>query len=597
MNVSLQTFIWLTLTLVAVLTAGCGSLPVATPASAALVTTEPTAAVPPTPTPTAPPSPAPEPASTPTPAPTTGHDDVPMVEIPAGEFIMGLPLEEAETLRVRWLAEYDQPNTDIDFHRSSPRLTAYLDTFKIDKLEVTNARYQTCVVASVCREAAAFAPDRSDYPIYVPYAWAQDYCQWVGKRLPTEAEWEKAARGTDSRLFPWGDEWQADRVALEISPVGSHPKDVSPYGVLDMAGNIDEWTQSPLIAYPGHANPKLFNAELPVERGALGYKASLWAGALTTMRGYGADLAGFRCVAGGKPLSVAEVVVSYEPMVPPPPPAATVVDLSQMVEIPAGPFLRGVDEQNMETYMRAYLKYHFVNQNLTMADIEQNYVNARPQQSVYLDRYYIDRFPVTAAEFVAFLNGLDEVRWSCGGWRCVDRGADEIGYKNKKYVTDYESYPIPAATWDGARAYCMWRGKRLPTEAEWEKAARGTDGRLYPWGNEWDPRVREHKAPGGLSKDPIGSKPYLASPYGVEDLIGITTPGEWVADWYAEDYYGQADSTHNPQGPTAGEKKILRGNIATQDLGIPLRFSISPILEIYGGLSTGAFRCAYTTNP
>jgi formylglycine-generating enzyme required for sulfatase activity len=129
-----------------------------------------------------------------------------MVEIPAGEFIMGLTLKQAETLRLRWLAEYDQPNTDIDFHRSSPQLTVYLDTFKIDKLEVTHARYEACVTAGVCQPADELGLTEANNPLYVFYAQAQDYCRWVGKRLPTEAEWEKAARGTDGRLYPWGNE-------------------------------------------------------------------------------------------------------------------------------------------------------------------------------------------------------------------------------------------------------------------------------------------------------------------------------------------------------------------------------------------------------
>jgi formylglycine-generating enzyme required for sulfatase activity len=519
-----------------------------------------------------------------------------MIEIPAGEFIMGLTLEQAETLRLRWLEKYNQPNSDIDFHRSSPQLIVHLDTFKIDKLEVTHAQYQACVIAEICQPEADFGKAAMDEPVYVFYNQAQQYCQWVGKRLPTEAEWEKAARGTDGRLFPWGDEWDTDRVALELSPVGSHPKDSSPYGVLDMAGNIGEWTQSPLVAYPGHANPTLFNEELPVERGALDYEASLWAGALTADRSYGADVAGFRCVAGGEPLPVAEAVMNYEPMVAPPSPTATVVDLSQMVEIPPGTFLRGVDEQNLETFLRHYNQ----TQKLTMTEAKKFYSNAMPQQSVYLDKYYIDRFPVTVAEFVEFLNALGEHRWSCEGWRCADVNEinvydpsrpDEINYENKKYVAIYENYPVPLATWQGAHAYCAWRGKRLPTEAEWEKAARGTDGRLYPWGNEFDPRVRENSRP-TLSKNPIGSKPYLASPYGVEDVIGISSTGEWVADWYAEDYYNQVDSTRNPQGPE-GEEKVRRGGNRAVTAGIPDRDHVHPLFEISGTPTTAAFRCVY----
>lgn len=509
---------------------------------------------------------------------------------------MGLTLEQAETLRVRWLAEYDQPNTDIDFHRSSPQLTASLDTFKIDKLEVTNARYKACVTAGVCQPVPEAGPGAEDEPVYAFYSEAQHYCQWVGKRLPTEAEWEKAARGTDGRLFPWGDEWDKDRVALEISPVGSHPKDNSPYGVLDMAGNIGEWTQSPLVAYPGHVNPTLFNAELPVERGALAYKESLWAGALTADRSYGADVAGFRCVVGGKPLPVAEVVVSYEPMVGPPPPTATGVDLSQMIEIPAGPFLRGVDEQNLKTFVHEY------GQDLTLAKAQELFTNAMPQQSVNLARYYIDRFPVTNAQFVAFLNVRGNHRWSCGGWRCADVDEVEadpsrpgyISYENKRYSVkqDWGNYPVTVATWNGAQAYCAWQGKRLPTEAEWEKAARGTDGRLYPWGNEFDPRANKHERSNAFGTDPIGSKPFLASPYEVQDLIGFSLYGEWVADWYAEDYYTRADSTDNPQGPAEGKEKVRRGGIPIA--GIPFREHAAIIHEIAGSLTKSAFRCVYT---
>jgi formylglycine-generating enzyme required for sulfatase activity len=396
--------------------------------------------------------------------------------------------------------------------------------------------------------------------------------------------------------------------------VGSHPEDVSPYGVLDMAGNLGEWTQSPLVAYPGHVNPRLlFNPELRVERGALAYQKTLWAGALTMTRAWGADLAGFRCVAGDEPQWVAEVVVSYEPMVPPPPPTATAVDVSEMVEIPAGEFLRGVDEQNIETYLREYSRYRFVNQEMTKDIVEHAYADARPQRSVYLDRYYIDRYPVTTAEFVEFLKVLGEHRWSCGGWRCAGFGGGEIGIDQGQYValTRYETYPIPSATWQGAQAYCAWQGKRLPTEVEWEKAARGTDGRLYPWGNEWDPRVREH-AKMIAAKDPIGSKPYLASPYGVEDLLGVSASGEWVADWYAEDYYNRPDSTHNPQGATELDERFkdesLDADSALQlletaekvrrgrgtDWGIPVRYHVKPMSEIYGGLITAEFRCVYT---
>lgn len=525
----------------------------------------------------------PTPSST-SPTPSAGPDDVPMAEIPAGEFIMGLTLEQATSLRERWQTDYGQPGASITFDNASPQLTIDLPSFKIDKVEVTKARYAPCVSAGVCQDIGPVPPEEADKPVIVPAKWAQTYCQWVGKRLPTEAEWEKAARGSDGRIFPWGDAWEAGRVGTKISAVGSHPQDSSPYGVLDMAGNASEWTLSPYEAYPGHPLPALFAPEEQTVRGTL-LSEPLWAGAVTANRARGLT-SGFRCLAGSEPVSVAEAVIAYEPIPPLALPTATTVELSEMVEIPAGSFLRGVDEQS-----------------LTTDEDRRIYHDAIPQQSVYLDRYYIDRFPVTTIQYIAFLNVLGQHRWACGGWHCAnvyEGGYDPsrlgyIKYENKQYSLDDEDladFPV-IVTWYGAQAYCTWQGKRLPTEAEWEKAARGTDGRLYPWGNELDARAQEHKNPFASTHDPIGAKPFLASPYGVQDLIGISSYGEWVADWYAEDYYARVDSTNNPQGPPEGKEKVRRGETGTIYVGIPYRAHAYAIIELAGSLSASVFRCAY----
>jgi formylglycine-generating enzyme required for sulfatase activity len=265
-----------------------------------------------------------------------------------------------------------------------------------------------------------------------------------------------------------------------------------------------------------------------------------------------------------------------------PAPTATAVDLSRMVEIPAGEFLRGVDEASLPP------------------ELFRLYSDAMPQRPVYLDRYYIDRHPVTKAEFAEFLNATGHHRWSCGGWHCANvfEGPIDIPLGSNILLKDdryrgEKGYPVKDATWNGAQAYCQWQGKRLPTEAEWEKAARGIDGRWYPWGDELDPRMNEHER-GGASRDPIGSKPYLASPYGVEDLLGPLLHGEWVADWYAADYYGQAGSTDNPQGPAEGEEKVTRG---WRGISVPIRKHSQPVNQVYGSLPIGGFRCAYTPPP
>jgi len=153
------------------------------------------------------------------------------------------------------------PSTDPYFWGAEgPQHTVYLDAFWIYRTEVTNGMYQACVQEHACPRPAQIHsstrslyygnPSYNDYPvIYVSWIHAASFCRWAGGRLPTEAEWEKAARGIDSRLFPWGNENPTEgRVNYKSStyqdtaPVGSFPSGASPFGVMDMAGNVWEWT-------------------------------------------------------------------------------------------------------------------------------------------------------------------------------------------------------------------------------------------------------------------------------------------------------------------------------------------------------------------
>ena len=154
--------------------------------------------------------------------------------------------------------------------KPSPHSTAVtLDSFWVDRTEVTNAQYALCVADGACRESRLAdnpAYNGDDYPVAgIPWQDAQDYCAWAGGRLPTEAEWEYAARGSEGYTYPWGDEFDCaggnfwdktsgcDDGFPEPAPVGSFPEGISWCGALDMAGNVWEWVADAYGTYPAEA--------------------------------------------------------------------------------------------------------------------------------------------------------------------------------------------------------------------------------------------------------------------------------------------------------------------------------------------------------
>ncbi len=182
-----------------------------------------------------------------------------------------------------------------------------------------------------------------------------------------------------------------------------------------------------------------------------------------------------------------------------------------------------------------------------------------PVHKVFLNEYWIDRYEVSSEEFARFLNDKqkDVVRY-------IDLGpAVMVENRDGSYQPrdGYSSYPVNRVSWFGADAFCRWKGKRLPTEAEWEKAARGEDQRIFPWGNDYPHNDfvtfrRKFSKLKFEALEPVDSMERGQSPYGLHHMAGNVW--EWVADWY-EDHYYQDSPRENPQGPETGISKVLRG--------------------------------------
>lgn len=212
----------------------------------------------------------------------------------------------------------------------------------------------------------------------------------------------------------------------------------------------------------------------------------------------------------------------------------------------------------------------------TMGD-NQGEFSEKPAHRVYLDAYYMDKYEVTVGMYAVFLRATGSAPPLL--WVFMNQA-------------QHEKRPVVNVDWADAATYCKWAGKRLPTEAEWEKAARGTDGRTYPWGN--DPPTRLHVNFGKSAWDnhgalvPVGTLDDGKSPYGIYDMAGNVW--EWVSDWSDANYYKNSPA-QNPKGPTGGEYKVLRGG-AWDDDPQHLRSAYRNLSRPTHRMDDRGFRCA-----
>ena len=237
----------------------------------------------------------------------------------------------------------------------------------------------------------------------------------------------------------------------------------------------------------------------------------------------------------------------------------------EMVLVPGGKFAMGSESGTRAEQRRRHAD--------GMADVElepENIVHI-----VFLDAFHIDKYEVTNAQFGRFVEEVGHittVESEGRGWVYTESGWEQVSGARWNSPQGPESdlknlldHPVVHVSWSDARVYCASAGLRLPTEAEWEKAARGTDGRTYPWG-EGIGRTRGNygaenccrpdDSDGSLFTSPVGSYPEGVSPYGAYDMAGNVW--EWVADWYDSDYYSKSPE-RNPKGPSDGFYRVGRG--------------------------------------
>ena len=238
-------------------------------------------------------------------------------------------------------------------------------------------------------------------------------------------------------------------------------------------------------------------------------------------------------------------------------------DGAEMILIPAGEFLMGSTDEQLDAWIGAYPN-----------ERKEMYPGEVPQHTVYLDAYYIYKNDVTVVQYRKFCDATGRAMPTAPKWDWQD------------------NHPVVNVTWEDAKAYADWAGAALPTEAQWEKAARGGEGRVFPWGNDWDAGKCSNSV-GGLEPiktSPVGSFATGASPYGVLDMAGNVW--QWCSDWYDENYYRNSPA-RNPLGPDNGTSRVLRGG--GWDLSDPgyfraaLRYGFNPSIRHTYGFG---FRCA-----
>ncbi|MCD4685775.1 MAG: formylglycine-generating enzyme family protein, partial [Anaerolineae bacterium] len=496
-----------------------------------------------------------------------------MMRVPAGCFLMGNASGEPD----------EQPVDEV----------CLFTPFWIDETEVTREMYTACVNAGACTPTEPVdRPVRDTQPISnVSWFQATAFCEWRGLELPTEAQWEYVARGPMGWLYPWGNEFDGANVVYGRNSNGE-PADVgidlrqdgaSWVGALDMAGNVAEWVQSAYHPYPNiedwgnetELDPRIYRG------GSYLHALSNY---LTATRrssnppAFIIDSLGFRCATPALTVTRASTNCRAN--------YATALALLQRERSALGegniayvflmmetaypllescasnarrePVVEEIDGVNM---------VHVPPSCFTMGRAHGS-SNEQPAHEVCLDApYWLDQTEVTRGMYND----------------CV---AAEVctPVRPSEYVTR-DTQPVIRVSWFQAQTYCEWRGARLPTEAEWEYAARGPDGLLYPWGETY---IARNVVASSFAPEDVGSLPNGASWVGALDMSGNVA--EWVSTIYQVYPYTADDGREDLTDESS--PRVMRGgsfaDLGAYDLDMTGRDEADP----HAAASTTGFRCA-----
>ncbi|MEW6606660.1 MAG: SUMF1/EgtB/PvdO family nonheme iron enzyme [bacterium] len=418
------------------------------------------------------------------------------VLIPAGHYQAGCSELVIQSIINKFGFRPENKEMWID---NNPPRKSYLDDFYISKYAVTNREYLKFIRMTKYPKHPShwgadsdrpFDEEIAEHPV-VNVSWedAYNYCKWAGFRLPTNAEWEKAARGEDGRFYPWGNTFEPGRCNTSeakhgsTAPVNSYENGLSPYGAYNMVGNIREWVDGGERQEYENKDGEIMEVDFKDLRGgSFSEEGEVFGLTFLNISAAKVDYSsfdiGFRC------------------SIDPPDLEGTIPDIRELIPIPAGEFYGSCPP---ELYSK----------------LKMQPALSRPYSRISVPyKYLIRKYAVTNEEYWQFIKTKN--------WR------RPVHWKEGKQPFPEESryHPVVNVSWSDALAYCQWVGVRLPTPDEWEKAARGTDGWLYPWGNDFEvDRCNCYEARIGRTV-PVYEYDNGISPFGIYNITGNVW--EWV---------------------------------------------------------------------